>query len=320
MKKLLSVLLILALAAACWSCNSPQHPEEIEWDSGSGFNPNPEKWYVAHVYVYAVTADGFIGRGSFREDVFVCLPGADAQYQVFNTVRIVFKGEDYIAENRSTTVEVPGPGEFEQWNTEHTVRSVKRARLDGKKSNETVHAKPVIYLYPEEDTVASVSLEFDGEITCSYPAYGGNGWQNFTASPDGTLTFPDGNRYYALSWEGRGGGSFDMTEGFCVKGSDTAEFLADVLPRLGLSFREANEFIIYWLPVLEANAYNLISFPVEEYSEAVKLTVEPEPDTVIRVYMVYKPLEEPVEIAPQEIVTPAREGVTVVEWGGGIAG
>ena len=111
-----------------------------------------------------------------------------------------------------------------------------------------------------------------------------------------------------------------MTVGFCVKGSDTAEFLADILPRLGLSFREANEFIIYWLPVLEANPYNLISFPVEEYSEAVKLTVEPEPDTVIRVYMVYKPLEEPVEIAPQEIVTPAREGFTVVEWGGGISG
>ena len=345
MKRLLSFLLILALAAACWSCNSPQHPEPVndpypaatanpdpsatsdpaaehdaEQVSGSGFTPDPEKWYVAYIYVQALTADGFIGSGSFRKDVFVCLPGADTRYQICNTVRIVFKGEDYVAEHRVTDYVFPVNNETEQWPTEYTVKRVESARLADYKAGEPVYDKPVIYLYPEEDTVANVSLEFDGEITCSYPAYGGNGWQNFTASPDGTLTFPDGNRYYALYWEGRGGDSFDMTEGFCVKGCDTAEFLADVLPRLGLSFREANEFIIYWLPVLEANAYNLISFPVEEYSEAVKLTVEPEPDTVIRVYMVYKPLEEPVEIAPQEIVTPAREGFTVVEWGGGISG
>ena len=127
MKKLLSFLLILALAAACWSCNSPQHPEPVndpypaatanpdpsatsdpaaehdaEQVSGSGFTPDPEKWYVAYIYVQALTADGFIGSGSFRKDVFVCLPGADTRYQICNTVRIVFKGEDYVAEHRVT--------------------------------------------------------------------------------------------------------------------------------------------------------------------------------------------------------------------------
>ena len=31
-------------------------------------------------------------------------------------------------------------------------------------------AKPVIYLYPEEETEVTVSLDYDGELTCVYPA------------------------------------------------------------------------------------------------------------------------------------------------------
>ena len=35
--------------------------------------------------------------------------------------------------------------------------------------------KPVIYLYPETETEVTVQLDFDGELTCTYPAYD-NGW------------------------------------------------------------------------------------------------------------------------------------------------
>ena len=31
--------------------------------------------------------------------------------------------------------------------------------------------KPVIYLYPEEETRVAVSLEIDGGLTCTYPLY-----------------------------------------------------------------------------------------------------------------------------------------------------
>ena len=44
-----------------------------------------------------------------------------------------------------------------------------------------------------------------------------------------------------------------MTEGFCVKGEDTAAFLEDALSKLGLNRKEANEFIVYWLPLMEQN-------------------------------------------------------------------
>ena len=34
-------------------------------------------------------------------------------------------------------------------------------------------AKPVIYLYPEEETTVSVQLDYTGQLTTTYPAYGG---------------------------------------------------------------------------------------------------------------------------------------------------
>ena len=35
--------------------------------------------------------------------------------------------------------------------------------------------KPVIYLYPEQETDVRVTLDLAGELTCAYPAYG-DGW------------------------------------------------------------------------------------------------------------------------------------------------
>ena len=49
-------------------------------------------------------------------------------------------------------------------------------------------AKPVLYLYPAAETAVSVRLDYDGVLTCSYPAYDG-GWQ-VTASSDGTPPLP----------------------------------------------------------------------------------------------------------------------------------
>ena len=60
--------------------------------------------------------------------------------------------------------------------------------------------KPVIYLYPEQETDVRVTLDLAGELTCAYPAYG-DGW-NVHAAPDGTLTDEDGQIYRYLYWEG----------------------------------------------------------------------------------------------------------------------
>ena len=174
--------------------------------------------------------------------------------------------------------------------------------------------KPVLYLYPEEETEVSVKLDIDGELTCTYPKYD-DGWK-VTAKPDGTLLDENGLEYNYLYWEAESDVEFDMSKGFCVKGEDTAAFLEDALKELGLNRKEANEFIIYWLPMMESNPYNIIAFQTDIYTDMAKLNIEPTPDSVIRVFMVWNPSNEYVDIEPQELIAPERKGFCVVEWGG----
>ena len=180
--------------------------------------------------------------------------------------------------------------------------------------------KPVIYLYPTVPTEVSVKLTLDGRLTCTYPDYG-KGWDNFTAHPDGTLIFPDGlspagREYYCLYWEGVQNAEWDFSKGFCVSGEDTAAFLEWALAEQGLTPREANEFIIYWLPQMQNNPYNVIAFQTDAYTDTAVLEITPKPDSLIRIMMAYYPSGEAVDITPQTFVTPARDGFTVVEWGG----
>lgn len=174
--------------------------------------------------------------------------------------------------------------------------------------------KPVIYLYPTEETKVSVTLELDGKLTCTYPAYR-EGW-TVTAAPDGTLTDEQGQTYNYLYWEGTSYARYNFSRGFCVKGEDTAAFLEDALAKLGLNRREANEFIVYWLPLMQDNPYNIISFQTDRYTDAAKLTASPAPDTAIRVFMAWQASQQPVELPPQELTAPERTGFTLVEWGG----
>ena len=198
-------------------------------------------------------------------------------------------------------------GHFEGNMSEVTQRETKPG-------GELTYKKPVIYLYPEEDTEVSVRLTLDGKLTCTYPAYEG-GW-TVTAQPDGTLTDAKGQTYNYLYWEGEADTQYDLSKGFCVKGEDTAAFLEKALARLGLNRREANEFIVYWLPLMEQNPYNIISFQTDVYTNAAQLEVDPAPDTLIRVFMAWQASDTFVDMPEQELNAPHRTGFTVVEWGG----
>ena len=173
--------------------------------------------------------------------------------------------------------------------------------------------KPVIYAYGY-DTI-DVTLDFDEntELTCAYPAY--NGHWHFNMSSD---KFLDSDRTYDyLYYEAVTTDDFDLSHGFCVKREDTIAFLEDSLRMMGLNDRESNDFITYWLPDLMKHKYNVISFQSKKFEEFVGLTVNPMPDSMIRVYMVWKGVDEPVEVEPQTIeCTMPRQGKTIVEWGG----
>jgi len=178
-------------------------------------------------------------------------------------------------------------------------------------------AKPVIYLYPTEPTDVSVRVTFPkgGDFTCTYPEYK-DGW-DVTAYPDGrVINKADGLEYSYLYWEGEGFADWDFSRGFVVAGKDTAAFLREKLSFLGLTPREYNEFIVYWLPLMQNNAYNLITFQTEKYEASAKLEVSPKPDSVLRVFMAYKPLDEAIKIPEQELSAFERTGFAVIEWGG----
>ncbi|MBQ8251097.1 MAG: hypothetical protein IJY92_04205 [Alphaproteobacteria bacterium] len=184
----------------------------------------------------------------------------------------------------------------------------------------TLHSisdKPIIYLYPTEKTKITVTVGNPQNLTHTYPKYE-TGW-TVTAEPNGNLTDPKTNKhYYALYWEGKNTIEPNLKEGFVVKGKDTIPFLEEKLAQLGLNEREANEFIIYWLPKLESSPYNFIRFQtLEEQNQNMPLEVTPQPDTLIRVMMEFKNLVTPIIVTEQVLPpTPKRTGFTLVEWGG----
>ena len=181
-----------------------------------------------------------------------------------------------------------------------------------------VDYKPVIYLYPEKEMDITVKLGYKDKLLVSYPRYV-DGW-NITAKPDGTLIDKNtGRELYSLYWEGKHTEPVVLDEGFVVKGSESIEFLEEKLAILGLNDKEAEEFIIYWLPKLQENNYNYIRFAdIDEINKNMPLEFSSEPDTIIRVLMQYKALDKPIEVKEQKLETPNRVGFTVVEWGGSI--
>lgn len=190
--------------------------------------------------------------------------------------------------------------------------------------------KPVIYLYDDEpgrEVHTDLKLH-DSEMQYMWPEAGSIVGQEFrwdvTTSEDGTIYDENGNEYSYIFWEASDYGDHSFDHGFCVKGSDTAEFLREKLGEMGLTPREYNEFIVYWMPKMQDNAYNIIRFegldPNDDYNQHFELHVtdgENElTDSMLRVFMVWEASDTYQEIEPQEFHGFERNGFTVVEWGG----
>ena len=140
------------------------------------------------------------------------------------------------------------------------------------------------------------------------------------AEPNGTLWDEKGQEYYALFWEGKPNRPLTPRDGFVIPVSETAAFLEKKLAELGLNRREANEFIMFWLPRMENNPYNLIHFAGDDYEKLAVLNIVPKPETIIRVMMLTQALDYKITFPLQDL-TPlkkTRKGYTAVEWGGSV--
>ena len=181
-----------------------------------------------------------------------------------------------------------------------------------------IAGKPIIYLYPEKEIEVNVKLWKSENLSHTYPKYNSEKWWNVIAQPNGDLEDIDTwRKLYALYREWKNETSTNFDEWFVVKWEDMIPFLEEKLTILWLNEREAEEFIVYWLPQMENNKYNLIRFEtIEEQNENMSLNIVPKPDTVIRVMMDWKAIDEPIEIPEQKLVTPERNWFIVVEWWG----
>jgi len=147
---------------------------------------------------------------------------------------------------------------------------------------------------------------------------GNIGW-NVIASPDGTLIDNQSKKELNyLFYEAKRELPYDLLPNkcFCIKGEECFKFLEDALVILGLNFKEINDFIIYWLPSLERNKFNLIRFLQNEFTSEIDVNVEPKPDTFIRIFMIFKGIDTPIETHPDPLISVERKGFVLVEWGG----
>ena len=190
--------------------------------------------------------------------------------------------------------------------------------------NESLSKQPVLYLYPTKTTELSVSLDYDGTLTYTYPtpqtqADGAVTW-HMTASPDGDLTDVAGRHYSSLFWEGEGPIGGTQNDGFVVEADTATGFLEE---KLGLSEHETAEFITFWGPRIAERGRALVTFATDEYVRKavyrftdVSSGADAIPDTFIRVYVIIG--DVPQEAVPEQnlVPAPARTGFTAVEWGG----
>ena len=176
--------------------------------------------------------------------------------------------------------------------------------------------KPIIYLYPTRETQVNIELWNPKNLLHTYPRYNAEKWRNVVAKPNGDLKDAETwRKLYALYREWKSSNKTNFDEWFVVAWKDIIPFLEGKLAILWLNEREAEEFIVYWLPQMENNEWNLIRFEsIEEQNENMPLNIIPTPDTVIRVMMDWKSIDEPINIPEQQLTTPERNGFTVVEW------
>ncbi len=179
--------------------------------------------------------------------------------------------------------------------------------------------KPLIYLYPTQKTDIILSINFKGKLLTTFPQYEGK-W-NVTAYPDGKIFDKKSQRFYnSLFWDGTQ--NFPMEHykyksGFVVSKNDLTDFLIEKLEYLGLNNSETNDFVQYWLPILEKNETNFIHFYVnDDYDVISKNNISPKPDTSIRIFMEFYGLDKSIEISEQILSKTERKGFTLVEWGG----
>ena len=132
-----------------------------------------------------------------------------------------------------------------------------------------------------EDIELIIKFKNEDQLLTTYPKYN-NEWKVLVRK-DGTIIDKSGRSYYALYFDEKNNSGCTFEEGFYVTKDNAISFLEEKLEILGFTEREANEFIMYWLPILEKNEHNLVYFELTEERNAFnEIEISPKPDSLLR--------------------------------------
>ncbi len=179
--------------------------------------------------------------------------------------------------------------------------------------SEAMVDKPNLYLYPTQTTQVGVTLALCGDcvVTESIPEYG-SGW-DVTVEPSGLID----DTYTYLYYEAEIARNFPMHEGWSIPAADVPRFFNETLAAYGLTAAETADFVDYWSTHLpDAPFYGI--YPLTEASviePLVGLRIDPQPDSLFRLWFVVSPEVTPPALSPPVIDSPPRIGFTAVEWG-----
>ncbi|MDI6804320.1 MAG: hypothetical protein QME58_10825 [Bacteroidota bacterium] len=173
--------------------------------------------------------------------------------------------------------------------------------------------KPNIYIYPEAKTDLFVSLKFPvgGSVTVSEPPYQ-NGW-NITVEPSGRIN----DAYDYLFYESENPDLCQYKSGWVVKHTDLASFFTDNMLATGFSQREINDFLDYWIPILNSHPFYII-YPQykSDIEKMIQLEFSHQPDNILRLFYTIKgSIDGEINLPEPLIPIFSRSGFSVAEWG-----
>jgi len=172
--------------------------------------------------------------------------------------------------------------------------------------------KPNIYIYPETKIDLCVNLVFPkgGSIVKSIPDYK-NGWC-VNVGPSGKID----QKFDFLFYESEQPNLFQHKLGYCIDQYELSSFFEKNMHEYNFSSKEINDFIVYWIPLLNKHKYYLIYPQTKEIinkTNQLKLSIKP--DNIFRLFYSIKGVDKYQDINKPEIKPIIREGFHVVEWG-----
>ena len=232
----------------------------------------------------------------------------------------------FLLSDKDTAIFFFKEGYNEQVIWSYNFKSGHEVRIDFYAGNNVeiqIVSKPVIYLYAEEDLSATVSPDFKGDLTFTYPIVEDR-WY-VILKQNKIINLSDGRSYPYLFWEGDITGlEFERVSnslsGSLIRASDVIPFLEISLVSMNLNQTEISDFITFWGPKMTLQNYVFVQF-IEDSAVDEKLgalSISPKPDNLKRVYLLYETFDENPELnfSPQEFKATDRDGFTVIEWGG----